>query len=253
MPWRLARHCPRRHIRNCFAFEPVCRSAERSVRYSSDLEKLLGGPLKTEAVPGLIDLLSRRDSITAIGALHRSLDVRAVEVLIKCLGSRSTDPRDDRRLYIAEASAKALGYIRDKRAVPSLIATLQNSNSELVVEAALALGNIGDRRAVEPLISRFWPLPAVVNDQHWVMCRACVEALGRLGDRRASDAVLAVLVRHRGGDTLAMIEACKAAALLGETRALPVIEQIIQSEKNSIFRGLEGAAEEARTTLARLP
>ncbi|MFN3699646.1 MAG: HEAT repeat domain-containing protein, partial [Dictyoglomus sp.] len=51
------------------------------------------------------------------------------------------------------AAAKALGEIKDKRAVEPLISALKDEDWYVREAAAYALGEIGDSRAVEPLIS----------------------------------------------------------------------------------------------------
>lgn len=47
--------------------------------------------------------------------------------------------------------ALKLGYVGDKKAVPSLIQALSDENTKIVENATLALGEIGDPSAVEPL------------------------------------------------------------------------------------------------------
>ena len=46
-----------------------------------------------------------------------------------------------------------LGYLKDSRAVPSLINNLHSNSSELRLRCAWALGEIKDPQAVEPLLS----------------------------------------------------------------------------------------------------
>ena len=65
-------------------------------------------------------------------------------------------------------------------AVPALIETLQDQSNPFTRrwEAAKALGAIKDERAVEPLIK-------AMSDENEVIRRVTAEALGRLGDKRA--------------------------------------------------------------------
>ncbi|MGD9497817.1 MAG: HEAT repeat domain-containing protein [Armatimonadota bacterium] len=79
-----------------------------------------------------------------------------------------------------EWAAWALGRLSDRKAVPDLVAQLQDSNRDLKCYAAQALGEIGDLSAVGPLLSL---LETDTDD----ICRSFViDALGRL--RQAPEA-----------------------------------------------------------------
>jgi hypothetical protein len=53
--------------------------------------------------------------------------------------------------FLANRAARALGEMRDERALEPLIGALQDRNEDVRCEAARALGEIGDPRAEEPL------------------------------------------------------------------------------------------------------
>jgi HEAT repeat protein len=53
--------------------------------------------------------------------------------------------------FLANRAARALGEMRDERAIEPLIGALQDSNEDVRCEAARALGEIGDPRAEESL------------------------------------------------------------------------------------------------------
>ncbi|NWJ46053.1 MAG: HEAT repeat domain-containing protein [Chloroflexi bacterium] len=76
-------------------------------------------------------------------------------------------------------SARALGRIKDPRAVPPLIAALRDEeDSNVRYRITWALGEIGDRRAVEHLI-------LALNDEDSEVCFAAAGALVKIGDSRA--------------------------------------------------------------------
>ncbi len=137
----------------------------------------LGDP---RTIPALIALSQHRERAmreAAIFALGRTGDRKAVPPLLAalddnrasvqvlaCLGLahggdkvvdrliqvvRDPDRQDDARA----ACAYALGVVGDKRAVPTLIETLQTGNDQAPRLAAWALGQIGDKRALPALLA----------------------------------------------------------------------------------------------------
>jgi HEAT repeats len=55
--------------------------------------------------------------------------------------------------HIRATAAEVLGYSRDKRAVPSLMAALQDDHASVRKAAAEALGQLRDLRAVDSLVA----------------------------------------------------------------------------------------------------
>ena len=53
--------------------------------------------------------------------------------------------------FLANRAARALGDLRDERAIEPLIGALEDQNDDVRCQAARALGEIGDPRAKEPL------------------------------------------------------------------------------------------------------
>jgi HEAT repeat protein len=105
-------------------------------------------------------------------ALGEIKDPRAVEPLIAAL--------KDAEWIVREAAAYALGEIKDPRAVEPLIAALKDENEYVRKAAAYALGEIKDPRAVEPLI-------AALKDKDSDVRKAAAEALDHLGWKPAQD------------------------------------------------------------------
>ena len=78
------------------------------------------------------------------------------------------------------AAAKALGKIKDSRALESLISALKNEDTELKKEAAEALGNMEDKQAIEPLI-------IALKDGDYAVRRTIAEALGKITGQTLGD------------------------------------------------------------------
>lgn len=101
-----------------------------------------------------------------------------VEILIQKL--KDEDPS------VQTKAAKALGDIKDARAVEPLIAALKDNNWHVRLGVAKALGDIKDAHAVEPLI-------AALKDKESAVRREVVEALGEIKDARAVGPSIAAL------------------------------------------------------------
>ena len=97
---------------------------------------------------------------------------RDVNGLIRALGYKKDE-------YVRNAAARALGEIKDPRAVEPLIAALKGEYRG-ACKAAYALGEIKDPRAVEPLI-------AALKDQNSDVREAAAKALDHLGWKPARD------------------------------------------------------------------
>ena len=81
----------------------------------------------------------------AVWRMGNSGDPRVVPMLIKIL-------REDKDRGVEWNAAKALGKLRDKRAVPVLLDNLKNHNEDVREDVVEALGRIGDKRALIPLV-----------------------------------------------------------------------------------------------------
>jgi len=151
-----------------------------------------------------------RNAAVKMTAAHGSPD--AVTLLIRTLKGGSDQTRS--------IAAEALGSLHAAEAVPNLIAVLKASASGYVVSrysssadsAAKALGEIRDVRAVPALIDR-------LNDKSPYLQQLCAEALGKIGDRRAIEPLEALVERHRYGLIRAAAE--KALADIKTTRTAP--------------------------------
>jgi HEAT repeat protein len=124
-----------------------------------DACELLGEIGDQQAIEALIACLDDRDMQSSVfkslenfiaGQRRRGTKLahpRAVELLIAKL---DPDPAFDWRWNVCSL----LGEWGDRRAVPALIARLQDDDQNVRTWACKALRNLGDERAVEPLLTR---------------------------------------------------------------------------------------------------
>lgn len=96
----------------------------------------------------------------------------AVEPLIQAL-------KDEDSFDLHRESIKALGAIKDKRAIEPLIELLQNDKIYLREEVVKALGQLGDEKVVNPLIS------VLQNETSSTLRCETIRALGLTKDKRA--------------------------------------------------------------------
>jgi HEAT repeat protein len=200
------------------ALTAALRDADPAVRGEAALA--LGGVQDTRALPALLEALHDPNldvQFAAAWALGRIPDPRAVEPLIEVLTTNV-----DRG--VGERSAEALGYIADRRAVPSLIAALGDENLRVRDRAAFALGLIGDRAAVEPLL-------AMLNDPAYEEPYQGI----RPGDFRLTGKGC---IRRLGGDNWSVVQeyrgyrpsAALALGLIGDPRAVDALVALLKKE-----------------------
>ena len=160
---------------------------------------------------------------------------RDVQGLIKAL-----DYQKD--ASVRDAAAKALGKLKDARAVVPLIAALEDESTGVRREAAEALGKSGDARAVEPLI-------VALRDKVTDVRRDAAEALGELKDARAVEPLVAALsdreVRWKAADALVKIGTLAVKPLIAALRyrgheyAATVLKEIGTPAMEALIAALE--------------
>ncbi len=87
---------------------------------------------------------------------------------------------------IRVSAARALGQMRDTRALEPLIVALHDIDWNVRAFTAWALGMIGDARAIEPLI-------AALRDESGYVRASAAAAMGEIGDTRAAESLIVAL------------------------------------------------------------
>ena len=177
---------------------------------------------------------------TVVFALGQIPDVRSVEPLIVALN----DPVDD----VSSHAAWALGEIGDESAVEPLIGVLNKPNSPNTQRLApKSLAKLGDDRAVEPLTE--------LLKQTYISYIATI--LGNLGDRRAVEPMIELLSadpdsRDYGNQNPSFrYYTVRALGKLGDPRALPLLEKIVEQETQPALKG-KSVSDVARIAISRI-
>jgi HEAT repeat protein len=152
----------------------------------------------------------------------------AVPRLIAALEDRS------RPEYQRMNAARALGFIRDERAVEPLIAALRDDDEDVRVAATFALGVLKNAKSLEPLLAALAvePLLAALQDSSSEVRTRAADALACIDDDRAFDAV-AHVVRESEDDKSASHLLLTLALHHGE-RALPLVREIALGENRHL-------------------
>jgi len=165
--------------------------------------------VQADDVTSLIQKLNNDDlliRLNAIKALGDARDARAVEPLVAALGDKncgcaasnalvkigntSVEPLiaalKDENMIARRNAAKALGEIKDPRAVKPLITTLKDEDATVRWQAVKALGEIKDPRAVEPLVS-------TLKDDNTIVRWHAAKALENIGDPSVKPLIVDIL------------------------------------------------------------
>ena len=170
-----------------------CDSATRAVathvRLQQECERL-----------GSTDHIERGNAANALGNMGE-LAVSAVEPLIAAC--------DDEDLFVRRAAYDALGKIRDRRALDTLIAALEDDRNEKNNRCAAieALGKLGDVRAVMPLLRHAAKFPGGVEE---VTCLMAIRSPG-------AEAVEPLVESAKDDDERVRAHAVQVLGMIGET------------------------------------
>lgn len=132
----------------------------------------------------------------------------------------------------------AIGNSKNKRAIEPLVQILNRDKTrEVRAAAAQALGQIGDPRAVEPLIL------SLNRDKSRDVRVSAAQALGQIGDPQAVDPLIRAL---EDDEPMVRTIALSSLEAIGDDRAIPVIQKLLETEKDEYVR------DEIYRTLERL-
>ena len=170
-----------------------------------------------ESIDGLIKELEDPDvtiRVSAVKALGRTGDPRAVEPLVKAL--------EDEEWEVRESAVEALERTGDPRVVEPLVKALEDEEENVRWAAANSLGDMGDPRAVEPLIV------TLKEDEEGIVRGYAAEALGDIGDPRAVEPLAKALK-----DSSAQGKAAIALGKIGDERAIAALITALQERDMS--------------------
>ena len=154
----------------------------------------------------------------AVVALGRIRDARAIPPLLNTL-DRSTGP-------VRAAVVEALGRIADARAVGPLIELLDDPSEQIQIGAASALAQTPDSRAVRPLMG------ILLQTQNVDLQKQAIRALAATKDPRGVMAI-ARLIDHADASLREGI--AEGLGIIGDKAACQPLVRLLRSEKHSVL------------------
>ena len=166
-------------------------------------------------------------------------------------------PDDDTR----EEAARALGELKDPRAVTPLISALGDQNHFVRREAAKSLGRLGDERAIPALIQALkdddragregaaegladmkekalGPLISALKDPDWHVRMGVLVSLRIIGDKKAIPEITAALTDE---NRFVRREAVKSLGRIGDERMVGPLADALKDEDRSVRMRAVGA------------
>jgi HEAT repeat protein len=123
-------------------------------------------------------------------------------------------------------SARSLGSTKQKKAVPSLIKSLQDENQQVRLAAIEALGAIGHPASADPLISALVNAPKTAKSGVAAECQSIAEALAFIGSAATKPLTLALSSEDRDARRW-------AACALGMIKDPQAVDPLIQALEDS--------------------
>ncbi|MHC1610533.1 MAG: HEAT repeat domain-containing protein [Candidatus Methanospirareceae archaeon] len=164
---------------------------------------------------------------------------------------------EDRDWNVRRSVARALGEIKDLRAVEPLIRALEDEDEDVRKSAAWALGEIGSTKAVEPLIQALRdekrdvrrsavealgkigepavePLIQALEDEPESVRLGAVEALGEIRDARAIDPLIRALKGREDNSLDIQLSAAQALGKIGDRRAVEPLIHALKDDREEV-------------------
>ncbi len=201
-------------LKDSRAVVPLVRllgDSDRSVRTAAVASLTAIGSPAVVPVGGCLQHTNLTVQEAAASVLSSIADVRVLDGLVTALGSADW--------VVRMHAAKALGRIRDARAVGALLPLLQDKVKAVREDAVAALALIG-REAIAPLV-------ATLGHAEWLVRLHAVEALGKL---RAVEAVDPLLhLTFNDPDAAVREDAVRALGEIGEPRAVDFLLAVMKT------------------------
>lgn len=162
-----------------------------------------------------MDSVVRNESAKELAKIGKS----TVPLLIETLKSEDS--------FVRVKTARTLGEIRDKRAIPGLARILEDRQEYLDIrsQAAEAIGNIGSKTAIPPLVK------VLENKHECLEIRTSVsEALGEIRNRAATPALLKI-IHNRDEYSDVRCSAIEAIVKIGDREAVPDLIVCLEDKK----------------------
>ncbi|MBV9210491.1 MAG: HEAT repeat domain-containing protein [Acidobacteria bacterium] len=148
----------------------------------------------------------------------------------------------DKKEFVRQEAAYALGQTRSRTAVAGLIAALETDKQPSVRgAAAVALGQIGDEAAAAHLSRSLDPAFTVSDtkrkkkeDNEFVQ-RAAARSLGQIKSRIAIPALISIMTDKRASDDVRR-ESARALGLIGDTSAVPALRSMLTASDPYLSR-----------------
>lgn len=144
------------------------------------------------------------------------------------------DLLDDATLAVRRSALYALGDLRERRALPRMIAMASDADDGSRAWACRGLGMLGDAAAVPTLVQ-------ALHDPQEHVFRQAVESLVTLGER-SEGALVGALT---DGDWFVRYDACRILGEVGGVRALPALKIRAGADDHRFVREAAVAAAEA--------
>ncbi len=171
----------------------------------------------------------------ALGEWTKLIKIGApsVEPLVAVLQDHNSSP-------LHCETIKALGVIKDKRAVEPLLNVLRDNKIHLREEVVKALGQIGDKTAVKPLISMLWNKDGIP-----FRCET-IKSLGSTKDKRAVEPLIDVLQQesqkaHLDTNMSILLEVVIALGKIKDERAITHLVSLYNGYTDYLNKKIQNA------------